>query len=182
MNRIVLKILAKRNLLLLAILLAASLAKSQTGKTFWFAAPDLNDGSSAIYFRVTTLDRAATVNISQPANGSFTTLTQTIPANSNYRFDLTSQKSQVENTASNEVNNNAILVTSSANISAYYDLGRTDQNDMFPFKGNNALGTNFIITGQKRWPIRYYYSGNRADVMYVAATEYNMVVTIFTQS
>lgn len=129
-------------LLFLFMLLLSADAGAQTGKNFWFAAPDLSVASNGggtfldrpIFLRVTTLKKAATVTISEPANPSFTPIVQTIAANSIYSFNLTTLLSQIENSGADVTTNQGLLITSTENILAYYENSAQYNPDIFSLK------------------------------------------------
>ena len=160
------------------ILFTCGSTQAQTAKEFWFAAPDILTGyETPIYLRVTTLDRSATLTITEPANSSFTTLTQTIAAGSSYTFDLSSAIAQVENTGSNVTQNKGIRITSTENILAYYEVGKSDNPEIFSLKGTNALGTSFVVPSMKRFSAGTY-GGSRKTMLYAVASDDNTVITV----
>ncbi|RYF10162.1 MAG: hypothetical protein EOO40_05675 [Deltaproteobacteria bacterium] len=55
----------------------------------------------------------------------------------------------------NAVADKGILITSSSDITAYYEVVSTCNcnPELFALKGKSALGTEFIIGSQKEWPI-----------------------------
>ncbi|MCE2790478.1 MAG: hypothetical protein LW630_11285, partial [Saprospiraceae bacterium] len=159
------------------ILLISSLHKlsAQTDTMFWFAAPDLiSVYDEPIYLRVTALNKNATVTISQPSNSAFTPIVQNVTAFSNYTFDLTDRLAMVENEGADIVTNQGILVTSTNKILAYYEPSFASNPDIFALKGDNALGTDFIIPSQKKWDS---YSSDKS-AFYVVATEDNTLITV----
>ncbi|MCE2790672.1 MAG: IgGFc-binding protein, partial [Saprospiraceae bacterium] len=148
---------------------------AQTDTTFWFAAPDLNASyDNPIYLRVTALNKDAVVTISQPSNPSFTPIVQNVSAFSNYTFNLTSYLASVENAGADVITNYGILVTATQKILAYYEPSNTVNPDIFSLKGENALGTDFIILSQKKW--NSYNTDKSA--FYVVASEDNTVITV----
>jgi len=145
---------------------------AQLDTTFYFAAPDLlTPYDKPVFVRVTTLKKPATVTISMPADPTFIPITQDIAANSVYSFDLTSQLAKIENVGSNLITNKGIKISASQKILALYEPGNQYNPDIFSLKGNNALGTDFIITTQKTWK-------SQPNKSYIVATEDNTTVQI----
>ena len=151
----------KKIILLILFIYCAGFSWAQTGKDFWFVAPDLTpgNGDQPIYLRVSTGFLASTVTVSQPANSGFTPLIQTLAPNSTYTFDLTSVKSQIENgnPTPDIVENKGLHITGTENISTYYEVigtkdgtpNATPQNgDIWVLRGAKALGTRFYTPFQ----------------------------------
>lgn len=152
---------------------------AQVDTLFWFAAPDFSDGhgDAPIYMRFTSLDEDVELRISQPANPGFTAITASIPANSSYTLDLTAYKDLIESAAPDEVNPTGLLIESSAYLNVYYENASHYNPEIFTLKGQNALGTSFVIPMQDLFP-----NGNYRPVPYasfnIVATEDNTTVTI----
>jgi gliding motility-associated-like protein len=165
------------------ILFLPHLVSAQTDKTFWFVAPNVYGGdrdfNKPINLRITTSSSAATVVISMPADPSFTPITRNIGANSTQTVDLTLWIDQLQNTPANRALNKGLLITSTADITAYYEVvsGFCNCNpEIFSLKGKNALGTEFFISSQYTYDESTAYSGtNSFDIV---ATENNTHVTI----
>ncbi|MHC1705937.1 MAG: gliding motility-associated C-terminal domain-containing protein [Bacteroidales bacterium] len=123
---------------------------AQTDKEFWFAAPDLSTAhcDSIIFLKFTTLDQGATVTVSQPANPAFTPIQLEIPAGQTSSVDLFPYKSSVECSPANTVNNCGLHITSTQWIQASYELS-CNNLEIFPLKGRNAVGLDFLIPIQK---------------------------------
>ncbi len=139
---------------LLAISLGSHSLLGQRGTEFWFVAPDVTSGHSdkPIFLRVSTYSDPATVVISQPANTSFTPITFNLGSNQTQSTDLTTYISTIENTPANSVLNYGLLIESTTDISAYYEVKSNGNNtDIFSLKAHNALGTHFIVPAQTFW-------------------------------
>lgn len=134
-------------------LLLSSMAYGQTDKEFWFVAPDadVNHGQAPIYLRLAGVGNAATVTISQPADPTFTPITQNVPANGITSVNLTSFLSKIENAPANQILTKGLLIQSSTEITAYYEIANTFNPEIFPLKGKNALGTEFYTPGQNQF-------------------------------
>ena len=109
---------------------------SQIDNDFWFVAPYVTPGhgNSPIGFRVFTYDMPANVTLSQPANPSFTPMTAYIPAHNSHTFDLTSFINTTMCAPENTVINYGYNITSDANVSAYYEVMRANNPEIFFIK------------------------------------------------
>lgn len=126
---------------------------SQKDTLFWFAAPEISSGAgdNPVFLRFMTYDDAATITVSQPANGSFIPLNINIPANQVDSLNLTSLLAQIESPAANVVSNNGIKIVSNKLISAFYEVRSTSNQASFSLKGNKGLGSNFYTPYQKNF-------------------------------
>ncbi|MEX1002805.1 MAG: PKD domain-containing protein [Crocinitomicaceae bacterium] len=126
---------------------------AQQDTIFWFAAPDISSavGDNPVHLRLMTYDQAATVTISQPANGGFTPITVPIAANSVSNVDLSAFLADIESPGADVVANTGLKIESTAIISAYYELSSATNKEIFSLKGNKALGMNFYTPFQKEW-------------------------------
>ena len=144
----------KRLLLILALLYACS-GIAQTDTVFWFAPPDLSiyHQQVPIRFCFTTYNQSATITVSQPASNSYTPFTFTLPADSFYVYDVSALVDSIETKPVNTVLNRGFLITSTTPISCYYEsVG--NNSEIYTLKGNNALGTDFIV------PMQFSYHSN----------------------
>lgn len=156
--------------------------KAQTDTTFWFAAPEVlyftyNNVAMdrPIVFNITTYNESAIVTITQPANGGMPAQTISIPANATKSVDLTAWIDNIECKPANSILNNGIKISSTANISAYYEVNANGYNpDLFVLKGNNALGKDFWISSQ------FFLDNQNGSYssFNIVATEDNTTVTI----
>jgi gliding motility-associated-like protein len=168
-----------------SILFLPHLASAQIDKQFWFVAPYVYDAGrdfdKPINVRITTLSAPSTVTISMPADPSFTPITRNINANSTVTVDLTPWITQLQNSPANTALNKGLLITSTADISAYYEVVSSLCNDcnpeIFSLKGKNALGTEFFISSQYNFDESATYTGatNSFDIV---ATKNNTHITI----
>ena len=128
-------------------------SKAQTDTSFWFVAPDISQGlgDRPIYLYFNTYAQAATVKITQPANGGFTPITKVIPANSIDSVNLTAFISSIENSTANAVLNNGLYISSTQKISAIYSIRSTTNKEYFSLKGTKALGVDFYVPMQEFW-------------------------------
>jgi len=160
-------LVSKAVLIFLIQIFSSLFVSGQVGKSFWFAAPDILQYQLPNFLRVTTLSQEATITISQPANPSFAPIIQKVSANSNFSFDVTAYANDFENIGADIITQKGILIESTARIMAYYEPTQQFNPDLYSLKGDNALGTDFIITSQKLW---FSYSGVPSS-FYVVATE-----------
>ncbi|MBD1363015.1 gliding motility-associated C-terminal domain-containing protein [Mucilaginibacter sp. ZT4R22] len=166
------------------IFLLPKLASAQIDKEFWFVAPNVHaEGSRQfnlpITLRITTLASPATVTISIPANPSFTPITRDVGANENISVDLSTWVDQLQNTPANTTLDKGLLITSTADITAYYEVvsGFCKCNpEIFSLKGKNALGKEFFISSQYTYNESTSYPGTNA--FDIVATTDNTHVTI----
>lgn len=140
-------------LVLILVLSFLTTSNAQKDTIFWFAAPNASNGlgDNPIFVNITTYASPANVTLSLPANGSFTPINVTVPANSYQSIDLTSFLSSIESPTANTVNNNGIKIVSTSLISANYDINSTNNKELFSLKGRNALGKDFYTPFQKFW-------------------------------
>ena len=126
------------------------LSWAQVDNEFWFVAPEVTSshGDSPVLLRFATFDAPADVVVDMPANANYATYNLTIPANSALSIDLTDSLSWYENQPFDEVLDKGIHITSSANISAYYEVNMGNNPDIFALKEKNALGTSFHLPFQ----------------------------------
>ncbi len=171
-------------LLLWLVLFIPHRLSAQIDNQFWFVAPYVNDEgrgfNEPIVLQISTFSTAATVTVSMPADPTFKPITNTIAANSALSLDLTAWLNQIQNSPANTVLNKGLLITSTANITAYYDIVSAGcqycDPEIFSLKGKNALGNEFFISSQYSYDESPYYQGtNSFDIV---ATQNNTHVTI----
>ena len=162
---------------LLMIAAAILPLNAQIDNLFWFAAPDIsaNHAHNPITFCFTSFSNPATVTISQPANPGFSPVTVNLNPYSYYALDVTSQESIVETAPENTICNYGFKITSTANITTYYQLG-ANNSEIYTLKGRNGLGTDFTVPMQN-----FLVDGPPSDPrnsIEIVATENNTTVTI----
>lgn len=154
-------------------------AFSQKDTLFWFAAPEISSGSgdSPVFLRFLTYDNPANITVNQPANGAFIPISISLPANSVDSINLTPFLAQIESPAGNVVANTGLKITSSSEVSAFYELKSSSNKEHYSLKGSKALGTNFYTPFQKFWN-----TGVTAPVSFssfeIVATDDNTTVLI----
>ena len=162
--------------IIIVLFLFTPVLQAQTDTIFWFAPPDLeiNHQQTPIRFCFTTYEEPATVTFSQPANGSFTPVTFTIAAESFYIYDVSSMVDIMETKPINTVISRGVNITSTAPISCYYEsVG--NNSEIYTLKGQNALGTDFLVPMQTSWNNNYSSSTSSIQII---ATEDSTVVQI----
>lgn len=173
-----------RFIMISTFLLLSIYLKAQVGTEFWFAAPDVisGHGDYPVIIRVTALEDAD-VTLSLPADPSFTAQTLSLAAGAQGRFEFNDEASvaELENAPANSVNNKGILITSTADVTVYYDVTNGSNPDRFTLKADNALGNEFYIPSQ--YDMGNVQQGNyNNDPPYeqvnIVATEDTTIVTI----
>lgn len=169
--------------IILLLLICTSRVVAQVDTTFWFAAPYFNSihGQDASYRLVVfSFDSAATVSVSMPANPSFVPVVTTIGANSFTEIILANNKADGDATITtpfNTITQRGLLITSTSKIECYYQIDG-DNSEAFTLKGKNALGTDFLVTGQKTYDngTSGVYSDSRCSIHIVASEDNTTVV------
>ncbi|MGQ1889258.1 T9SS type B sorting domain-containing protein [Thermophagus sp. OGC60D27] len=155
-------------------------AISQVDTLFWFVAPEVtnNHGDNPVSFRITALDQPAKVTISMPAQGFSETIS--IPANTQHNYEGLSNLNLIENRPADQVLNKGILITSDVEITVYYDVAPGNNPDKFTLKGNNALGTEFLIPSQNAFDNHHYNTPAREHIDIVATHDGTIVQVVLT--
>ena len=177
----------RKSLLSLLFLLFCSTASlyAQQDTQFWFAAPYFNciHGQTSPYRMVIfAFEENATVTISMPANPSFTPIVQTVLKGGYANIEMASNKAAGDATITtpfNEVSNRGLLVSSTSKIECYYQVEGYN-SEAYTLKGKNALGTDFLVAGQKQYnngSTSSDWIGSRHSI-HIVASENNTVVTI----
>ena len=128
----------------------ANTAYAQTDTIFWFAAPEVSASheDKPICFRLSAGDQLSNVTISQPANPNFTPISVQIKPFSTQSVNLTPYIDVIENKPANSILNYGLFIKSTAEITAYYEVGILYNPEIFVLKGQNALGTEFYTPFQ----------------------------------
>jgi len=179
----------KRFLFLIVALALNICVFGQTDTEFWFVAPEVSvsHGDAPVLLRITTATLPADVEITMPQNTSnFPTLNYSIVANSTLTIDLTALGLQPEVEHFYDFldgvpgkSNKGIYIESTNPVTAYYEVSRTNNCDIFALKGKNALGTEFYGVFQNKG---YNMSGSgwaapAYSALEIVATEDNTTVT-----
>jgi hypothetical protein len=179
-----------RHLFILFVLIgvAHQTAFSQTSTEFWFAPPEVTQGhagSTPIYIRIAAAADPATVTIDLPANpgalNGGSPITVNLAANASQTINLSAFVADLETTPANTVLNTGIHISATADITAIYEVSPTNNPDIWALKGQNGLGTEFIVPMQNYWPNGSYTP--RAYTSFdIVATEDNTTVLIYPTS
>ena len=153
---------------------------SQTDTEFWFAAPAITPGheNKPIVLRMTSYDKPAEITISQPANPAFIPIVISLNSNSTITKDLTTFLASIETKPTGTIINSGLKITSTANISAYYEVGNLYNPEIFTLKGNTAKGTSFIIPSQNLFDNRNTINPPATNGFVIVATEDNTTIDI----
>lgn len=147
---------------IVAFLFLSSMVNAQIDQEFWFAPPDLIMGSPSeisggsyrdrpILLVLSSINEPAQVQIWQPANLSFAPIIVNLAAASTKSVNLTTWLSQIETSVPDSIMNTGMLIRSTAPITAYYELGATNNRDIIALKGKNANGKLFYTPFQTLW-------------------------------
>ena len=167
-----------RTLLLLVLFFTIHIGYCQVDREFWFAAPevDASHQDRPVYLRMASMLQDAEVIVTMPANPLFGIKRFNIPAGQSRTYTFTNREiNMLENFRANSVQNKGLHITSTEDITAYYEVeGRN--TDIFVLKGTNALGTKFIMPFQN---FTYNHSGGARYASFdIVATEDSTLVEI----
>lgn len=139
--------------LFLTLLFITNNCFAQSDTEFWFAAPAITKGheNTPIVFRLTTYSKPAIITISQPANPLFNPIIISLGSYQTLSKDVTALLNQIESTPSGTVLSTGIKISATANISAYYEVGRQFNPEIFPLKGKSGKGLAFLIPSQMKF-------------------------------
>jgi len=167
----------KRIFYLLFLLSITTRVQSQIDNNFWFVAPEVssNHGDRPIYMRISTMADTANIVMRMPASLWFTPITQKINPNSTFTINLTPWIDSIEDKPANKVLNYGLQLTSDNDVTAYYEVADLNNPAVSSFKGKNALGTEFYISGQTDYPNQ---TNDGSEVFDIVATEDNTHVSI----
>jgi gliding motility-associated-like protein len=170
-----------RYFLILCGFLTLSEGYGQVDTEFWFAPPEVTSGHGdrPLYLRISTLDKAALVKVLQPARGNVQVAGANIPANTTHTIDLSNFHSNLETVSPAKVMKTGILITSSAPVTAYYEVGAFFNSDIFALKGRNAAGNKFVIPAQNLYSNSGQYLPNPSSSFDIVATKNNTVVKVW---
>ena len=143
----------KRLLLIFITIILYTNVWSQTDTEFWFVAPEVSadHGDAPVLLRITTATLPSDIQITMPANTAlFPTLNYSIAANSTLTIDLTALGLQAVIEHFYDFlggfpgkSNKGIYIEATNPVTAYYEVSRQNNCDIFALKGKNALGTEF---------------------------------------
>ena len=160
-----------KKLLLVILLFGIRLGcLAQTDTEFWFAAPDLevNHAQVPVRFCVVSYETAATVVFEQPANAFYSPQTFHLEANDCHVYDVSDIVGIVETQPYNTVLDYGFHIYSDAPVSIYYESDNNN-SEIYSLKGQNALGTNFVVPMQ--YTYENYYSSTCSRIEVVASED-----------
>jgi uncharacterized protein (TIGR02145 family) len=170
-------------IIVLIFIILSEFLYSQTDREFWFAAPDITNAITyppqfdtinidrPIILNVSTADGPATIHVSQPANPSFPVLTYTIQTDQYFQIDLTPYIDQVSSRPANIVLNKGLHITSDKPINCIYEIQNRINSESYCLKGQNALGTEFLIPAQNLYSNYPYCNPPARNSIAIVATE-----------
>lgn len=177
------KMLAKITLLLPFMVMALS-GYAQVDTEFWFVAPEVTKGhaDSPVYIRITAVNDA-NVTITFPATGETLLNNHSVKAGEQYSFLVpngSNGEPKTENKPAGVVNSKGLLITSTDEITAYYEIAdnKGHNPDKFTLKGENALGTEFLIPSQTNFQTRDILNPRATEEIDIVATEANTTIEV----
>ncbi len=170
--------------------------QAQVDTVFWFAAPWVtpdHDGNVQMAFRVSTFGTPANVRIQMPTATYDTTFT--VPANGLVSVPLSHIVNDLESKPADAVLTSGIKITSDAFITVVYDFisdlytitpGTPNNPETYSLKGQNGMGTEFVVPFQTLWDNRDLNTDRNGDgfvtdprqFFSVVATEDNTTIWI----
>lgn len=172
--------------LTLLLSVASEKAVAQIDTLFWFAAPWVtpdHDGNVQMAYRISTFSNPATVRIQQPE--ATYDVTFSIPANSLFSVPLESIVADLESAPADVVLNSGFKITSDELITVVYDFisdtvsitpGTPNNPETYSLKGQNGMGTEFVVPFQTRWNNRTLGSDRNGDGFVTQPKQYFSVV------
>lgn len=182
--------------MVLVLLSASTKINAQIDTLFWFAAPWVtpdHDGNVQLAFRISTFGNAANIRIQQPAAAYDTVFT--VPANSLASISLNHIVNALESKPADVLLNTGVKITSDELITVVYDFisdmftitpGTPNNPETYSLKGQNGMGTEFVVPFQTIWNNRVLTNDRNGDgtitqpkqFFSIVATEDNTVVYI----
>ena len=165
-------------IIILLLLIVNIELKAQRDTEFWFVVPEIfrDHNDRPIRFVFTTTDFAADITMEMPANGYFTPINLSLPANTtdNITFTTDAELDSLENRTimdelselladRDNISNKGIRITSTAPITCYYEVNTTNNSDIWSLKGSNGLGKDFYIPFQDIGQNRHHDLGTRNE-------------------
>ena len=169
----------------------------QVDDEFWFVAPEVNDehGNSPdrgqpTYLRISTDSLAAGVKIYQPGKGNdpiyeidnippFSTRSIKFRLDGTGDLDLGDIENELHGFTGRlgNISQKGLKIESTTDITAYYEIAASYNREIISLKGDNALGEEFYVPFQTKFPTdtRYSLLYSAIDIV---ATENNTDVTV----
>ena len=146
---------------------------AQIDTLFWFAAPWVSpdhDGNVQLAFRISTFGAPANVRIQLPT-GTYDT-TFVVPANSVASISLDHIVDDLESKPADAVITSGIKITSDEMVTVVYDFisdlitisaGTPNNPETYSLKGQNGMGTEFVVPFQTLWNNKFLTSDRNND-------------------
>lgn len=150
--------------ILLVFITFCNLLNAQIDREFWFAVPKETSShgyitkNNNVSFKIAALDLDAVVRVSMPANPDFIPHEFTVRTGTSYIDTLAVSYDAFDEIHCNPTDksmamvsgksNRGFYITSSSDITVYYDYDNTNNSDLFSLKGQNALGIEFYTPFQ----------------------------------
>jgi len=153
---------------------------AQSDREFWFAAPEVTEGHGdrPILFRLTTSSKPADIIINQPANPNFVPIRFSMNSYTNQSMDMTPFIDNIENKPGNTILNYGFLITATSSISAYYEVAKENNPEIFPLKGAVSKGLAFLIPSQTTFDNKDQLTPSAHNGFAIVATEDNTTIKI----
>ncbi len=155
---------------------------AQTDTRFWFVAPNVTTGHDGgrleFNIRFSSLDFPAQVIIRMPANPDFDPIIRNLGPNETQTVDMTGFFNEIRNHPPNNVLNKGLLIESTNDITAYYEISTPNNPDIYALKGDNALGEEFYVPFQNFWDNSPSYNPRPYSSIDIVATQDNTDITI----
>lgn len=174
------------SLLLFLFTMSFARLQAQVDTVFWFAAPWVtpdHDGNTQLAFRISTFNNPANVRIQLPAGVYDTTFF--VPANSLASIPLNHIVADLESKPADMILNSGVKITSDQFITAVYDFisdmititpGTPNNPETYSLKGQNGMGTEFVVPFQTLWNNRTLTNDRNGDGTITQPKQYFSVV------
>ena len=174
------------SLLLFFFTMSFTRVQAQVDTVFWFAAPWVtpdHDGNTQLAFRISTFNSPANVRIQLPA-GTYDT-TFFVPANSLASIPLNHIVTDLESKPADLILNSGVQITSDEFITVVYDFisdlititpGTPNNPETYSLKGQNGMGTEFVVPFQTLWDNRLLSTDRNGDGSITQPKQYFSVI------
>lgn len=166
--------------------LSLSNVHAQIDTVFWFAAPWVSpdhDGNTQLAFRISSFSTPSTVRLQLPSQGYDTTFI--VPANSVSSIPLNHIVNNLESKPADLVLTSGIKISSDELITVVYDFisdmitispGVPNNPETYSLKGQNGMGTEFVVPFQTLWNNRTLSVDRNLDGVVTQPYQYFSVI------
>ncbi len=166
--------------------LSLSNLHAQIDTVFWFAAPWVtpdHDGNVQLAFRISSFSTPSTVRLQLPSQGYDTTFI--VPANTVSSVPLNHIVNDLESKPADAVLTSGIKITSDELITVVYDFisdmititpGTPNNPETYSLKGQNGMGTEFVVPFQTLWNNRNLTTDRNGDGIVTQPYQYFSVI------